>query len=73
MFKNNDKTTRRTSLTSFCFVFIINFEHITPISSVSIVEFEQVNVSWELFVREQRTVVASMFAMFIVKVFYRFC
>ena len=27
-------------------VFIVNFEHIYTFSSVSIVEFEQVNVSW---------------------------
>ena len=28
-------------------VFIFNFEHFRPFSSVSIVEFEQVNVTWE--------------------------
>ena len=27
-------------------VFTVNFEHITPCYSVSIVNFEQVNVSW---------------------------
>ena len=27
-------------------IFIANFEHITPFFSVSIVDFEQVNVSW---------------------------
>ena len=27
-------------------VFIVNFKHFTPFSSVSIVDFEQVNVSW---------------------------
>ena len=31
-------------------VFIVNFEHIShPFSSVYIVDFEQVNVSWESF------------------------
>ena len=30
-------------------VFIVNFEHIfTPFSSVSVVDIEQVNVSWEI-------------------------
>ena len=28
-------------------VFIVNSEHITPCSSVFIVDFEQVNVCWE--------------------------
>ena len=33
-------------MASFCF-FIVNFEHISvPFSSVFIVDFEQVNVSW---------------------------
>ena len=27
-------------------VFIVNFEHVSHLSSVSIVDFEQVNVSW---------------------------
>ena len=27
-------------------VFVVNFEHIKLFSSVSIVDFEQVNVSW---------------------------
>ena len=27
-------------------VFIVNFKHFTPFSRVSIVDFEQVNVSW---------------------------
>ena len=32
--------------------FIINFEHFfTPFSSVSIVNFEQVNAGWECFVQ----------------------
>ena len=31
------------------YVFIVNFEHISHIfSSVSVVDFEQVNVSWEV-------------------------
>ena len=30
-------------------VFIVNSEHITPCSGVSIVDFEQVNVSWVSF------------------------
>ena len=36
MFTVNNKDTRTTSLTYF-----------TPFSSVSIIDFEQVNVSWE--------------------------
>ena len=38
MFQVNNKNTRTTSV-----IFIVNSEHI---SSVSIVDFEQVNVSW---------------------------
>ena len=41
MFKVKNKNARMTSLTSF-WCFIVNVEHIT----VSIVNFEQVNVSW---------------------------
>ena len=29
-------------------VFIFNFEHIKPFSSVHIVDFEQVNISWQV-------------------------
>ena len=35
--------------TTFSGVFIVNFEHISLISSVSIVDFEQVNVTWAEF------------------------
>ena len=48
-----NKNTRTTSLTSFWWrhwcrsgVFIVNFEHFARFSNVSIVNFEQVNVSW---------------------------
>ena len=44
MFKVNNKNTRRHRRRSG--VFIVNFEHISQFfSSVSIVEFEQINVS----------------------------
>ena len=39
MFKVNNKDTRATA-------FIVNFEHFTPCSSVSTVNFEQVNAGW---------------------------
>ena len=43
MFKVNNKNTRRPSD-----VLIVNFEHISPtFSSVPIVDFEQVNVTWD--------------------------
>ena len=43
MFKVNNKNTRRPSD-----VLIVNFEHISPtFSSVHIVDFEQVNVTWD--------------------------
>ena len=44
MFKVNNKNTRTTSMT----FFIVNFEHISNItlSSVSTIDFKQVNVSW---------------------------
>ena len=46
MFKFNDKNTRTTPLASFwCSLLILNKFH--TFSIVSIVDFEQVNVSWE--------------------------
>ena len=33
-------------------VFIVNSEHFTPCSNVSIVNFEQVNVGWAIFYEE---------------------
>ena len=43
------KTNKNTRKTSVKYVFIVNFEHISHIfSSVSVVDFEQVNVSWEV-------------------------
>ena len=42
------KTNKNTRKTSVKYVFV-NFEHISHIfSSVSVVDFEQVNVSWEV-------------------------
>ena len=42
MFKANNKTPERRSG-----VFIVNFEHISHLFLVSIVDFERVNISWE--------------------------
>ena len=47
MFKGNNKDMRMPTLTSFC-VFIVSFTYFTRYSSVSIVDFEQVNVCLEL-------------------------
>ena len=61
MFKTNDRNTRiRCEICSkltiqipeqcqwrYSGIFIVNFEHISTCSSVSIVNFEQVNASWE--------------------------
>ena len=47
VFKINNKNTRKTSLTSFG-VFIVNFVLISHFFSVSVVEFEQVNVNWDI-------------------------
>ena len=44
MFRVNIRNTRATSISS---AFTVNFEHISIFSSVSIVELEQVNVSWD--------------------------
>ena len=44
MFKVNNENTRTTSL--FGVFFFVHFKHFTPSSSVSIVYFERVNVSW---------------------------
>ena len=50
---NNKNTV--TSVTSFWF-FIVNFEHISNLfSNVSIVDFEQVNVSWKFFRSSNKT------------------
>ena len=47
MFKVNNKDSRTMPLAPFG-VFIVKFEYIfTPCSSVSIVNFEQVNAGWE--------------------------
>ena len=42
MFKVNDTNTRKMSMND---VFVVNFEHIYHLFSVSIVDFEQSNVS----------------------------
>ena len=42
----NNKNTRTTSMTSL-WCFHVNFEHISPIFLVSIVDFEQVTNCWE--------------------------
>ena len=49
MFKVNDKNTRTTSLTFFCCFYCSLWTYFTPFSSVSIVNFYRVNVSWVLF------------------------
>ena len=45
MFKVNNKNTRTTSVTLF-WCFIVSFEHICTFSSVSVVNFEQLNAGW---------------------------
>ena len=46
MFKNNNKNTKGTLIMSLlCFYYKL-WTYFTPFSSVSIVGFEQVNVSW---------------------------
>ena len=53
MFKIKNKNTRATSMTSSG-AFIVNLTpltyltYLTPFSSVSIVDFEQVNASWNV-------------------------
>ena len=48
MFKGNNKNTRAISMTSF-WCFIVNFEHIPHfLLFLTIVDFEQVNVGWEV-------------------------
>ena len=50
MFKVNNKDTRATSMTScWCLYCWIYFAHC---SSVSIVDFEQVNVAWVIFLKK---------------------
>ena len=43
MFNVNNKNTSTTSVTRSC-VFVVNFEHISHFFTVSIVNFEQVNL-----------------------------
>ena len=47
MFKVNNKETRTMSMTSFWFLYCLLWIYFTHCSSVSIVDFEQVNVGWE--------------------------
>ena len=47
MFKVKDKDTRTTLGRRRSGVFIVNFKHFTPYSSVFIVNFEQVNAGSE--------------------------
>ena len=52
-FKVNNRNTRTwslTSLTSFWYFYCRLLTYFTPFSSVSIVEFEQVNINWVLSV-----------------------
>ena len=55
LFKVNNRNTRKKS--EICSgVFIVNFEtYLTSFSSVSIVEFEQVNVSWKCLMLTNNT------------------
>ena len=46
MFKVNIKNTRKTQLALFWFVSIINFENISHLVLVFIINFEHVNASW---------------------------
>ena len=47
MFKVNNKNNRTTSLTLLWCFYCQLWSYFTPFSSVSIADFEQVNVSWE--------------------------
>ena len=46
MFTGNNKNTTKISFLRQSGVFIVNFEHFTPFSSISFVDFEQVNANW---------------------------
>ena len=48
MFKVNNNFTRMTSMTLFLCFYCYLRTYLTPFSNVSIVNFEQVNVSWEV-------------------------
>ena len=45
MSKVNNKVTRTTRRSG---IFMVNFEHFTTCSIVSIVNFEQVNTGWDI-------------------------
>ena len=47
MFRVNNKDTRTTLLASFWYRYCLIWTYFTPYSSVSIVNFEQLNAGWE--------------------------
>ena len=51
MFKVYNKNTRKASMTSFWCSYCQMWAYFTPSSNDSIVEFEQVNVSWAILKR----------------------
>ena len=51
MFKVNNQNIRKRQRRCSG-VFIVKFEHISHLFSVSVVDFEQINVSWEMLVYE---------------------
>ena len=48
MFKVKNENIRMMSLMSFCCFYHYLGTYSTPFSSVSIVDFKQVNISWEV-------------------------
>ena len=46
MYKVNNKDTRTTSFNVFLVSFVLTLNKFTPCSSVSIADFEQVNLQW---------------------------
>ena len=47
MFTVNNKNTRPTSMTSFWCFYCWFWTYLVPFSSASIIDFEQVNISWD--------------------------
>ena len=70
MFKVNNTDTRKTPLAPFWCLYCELWTDFTRCSSVSIVNFEQVNASWDLFTRKMQVTGVQQFNLFgLVKLF----
>ena len=70
MFKVNNKDIRKTPLAPFWCLYCELWTDFTRCSSVSIVNYEQVNADWDLFTRKMQVTGVQQFNLFgLVKLF----